>query len=61
MESLHFVDACTSEHFFAMSRIHALGWRTTYQDAVPAAYMAREITDDRWVPSFRDKDRKSVV
>ena len=54
MESLHFVDACTSEHFFAMSRIHALGWRTTYQDAVPAAYMAREITGDRWVPSFRD-------
>ena len=36
MESLHFVDACTDEHFRAMSLIHALGWRDTYADAVPA-------------------------
>ncbi|WP_297722708.1 hypothetical protein [Intestinimonas sp.] len=27
MEQLHFVDACTDEHFRAMSLIHALGWR----------------------------------
>ena len=53
MDELHFVDACTEEHFRAMSQIHALGWRDTYADAVPADYMAREITDDRWVEVFR--------
>lgn len=53
MENLHFVDASTNEHFRAMSLIHALGWRDTYADAVPADYMAREITDDRWVEVFR--------
>ena len=53
MENLRFVDACTDEHFRAMSRIHALGWRDTYADAVPADYLAREITDDRWVEVFR--------
>ena len=57
MEQLHFVDACTDEHFRAMSLIHALGWRDTYVDAVPAEYMAREITDERWVPFFRDDYR----
>ena len=54
MEHLRFVDACTEEHFAAMSRIHALGWRDTYAEAVPADYMAREITDDHWVPYFRE-------
>ena len=54
MEHLRFVDACTEEHFAAMSRIHALGWRDTYAEAVPADYMAREITDERWVPCFRE-------
>lgn len=53
MEQLHFVDACTDEHFRAMSLIHALGWRDTYQGFVPDDYMAREITDDRWVEVFR--------
>ena len=53
MDELRFVDACTQEHFRAMSLIHALGWRDTYVDAVPADYMAREITDDRWVEVFR--------
>lgn len=52
-QSLRFVDACTDEHFRAMSLIHALGWRDTYVDAVPADYMQREITDDRWVDVFR--------
>ena len=51
--ALRFVDACTGEHFRAMSLIHALGWRDTYADAVPADYMASEITDDRWVEVFR--------
>lgn len=50
---LRFVDACTEEHFRAMSLIHALGWRDTYADAVPADYMASEITDGRWVGVFR--------
>ncbi|MCM1440643.1 MAG: GNAT family N-acetyltransferase [Roseburia sp.] len=52
-ESLRFADACTDEHFRAMSLIHALGWRDTYADALPADYMAREITDGRWVDVFR--------
>ena len=52
-DSLRFVDACAEEHFRAMSLIHALGWRDTYVDAVPADYMASEITDDRWVEVFR--------
>ena len=41
MEPLHFVDAVCDEHFRAMSLIHALGWRDTYVDAVPADWMAR--------------------
>ncbi|MGM9522669.1 MAG: GNAT family N-acetyltransferase [Oscillospiraceae bacterium] len=53
MEDLHFVDACKEAHFEAMSLIHALGWRDTYRDALPEDYMAREITDGRWVPVFR--------
>lgn len=53
MGKLHFVDACTEEHFKAMSLIHALGWRDTYADAVPADWMAQAVTDDRWVDVFR--------
>ena len=54
MVELRFVDAATEEHFADMSLIHALGWRTTYPDAVPAEFMQREITDDRWVKTFRE-------
>lgn len=53
MDDFTIIDATTDEHFRAMSLIHALGWRDTYKDAVPADYMAREITDDRWVEVFR--------
>ena len=53
MGPIRFVDASAEEHFIAMSRIHALGWRTTYADAIPKDFMAREITDDRWVETFR--------
>lgn len=53
MEELRFVDACTDGHFRAMSLIHALGWRDTYRGYVPDEYMAREITDGRWVDVFR--------
>ena len=52
MSTLRLVDACTEEHFAAMSLIHAMGWRDTYVGYVPADYMAREITDDRWVKFF---------
>lgn len=54
MESIRIVEACCQEHFVAMSLIHALGWRAAYPDAVPADFMAREITDDRWVEQFRE-------
>ena len=53
MRELRVVEACREEHFAAMSLIHALGWRTTYQGYVPEDYMAREITDERWIPFFR--------
>lgn len=53
MEHLTFVDACTDEHFRAMSLIHALGWRDSYVGHVPQDYLDREITDDRWVEVFR--------
>ena len=48
MSRLHFEEARTEEQFAALSLIHALGWRTTYAGAIPADFMAREITDDRW-------------
>lgn len=53
-EELHFIGAEKDEHFEAMSLIHALGWRDTYAGYVPDDYMAREITDDRWVKFFRE-------
>lgn len=56
-EALHLVDACTEEHFRAMSLIHALGWRDTYADCLPTDYLEREITDDRWVEVFRENYR----
>ncbi|MEG1240527.1 MAG: GNAT family N-acetyltransferase [Oscillospiraceae bacterium] len=52
MEHLRFVNATAREHFSAMSLIHALGWRTTYQDAVPADFMAENVTDDHWTVPF---------
>ena len=57
-ETLRFVDACCDEHFAAMSLIHAMGWRDTYEDAVPAAWMAEHVTDDRWIPLFREDHAK---
>lgn len=58
--TLHFLSATTQAHFEAMSLIHALGWRTTYENAVPADYMAREITDQRWVPFFKEGHRSGL-
>lgn len=57
MERLQFVDACQEAHFEAMSLIHALGWRTTYTEALPAAYLQQEVTNERWVPYFREDHR----
>ena len=54
MEALHLVEASSLPHFEAMSLIHALGWRDTYQGYVPDEYMAREITDRRWVKYFQE-------
>lgn len=54
MSKLSFVDAVGLNHFTAMSLIHALGWRTTYADALPADFMAETITDDRWIPQFQE-------
>lgn len=51
---LRFVDAEKEEHFRAMSLIHALGWRDTYKDAIPPKWMSENITDDRWIPLFRE-------
>lgn len=52
MSALRLVPATTPEHFAAMSLIHALGWRASYTEAVPAQYMAQQITDDRWTAFF---------
>ncbi len=57
MGAVRIVDAVEEEHFAAMSLIHALGWRATYPGFVPADYMEREITDTRWVSSFRENHR----
>lgn len=50
---LHLVDARKEKHFQDMSLLHALGWRSAYRDSIPADYLAREITDERWVSVFR--------
>ena len=60
MEQLQIVDACREQHFRDMSLLHALGWRAAYRDSIPADYMAREITDSRWVPVFRRNYEEGV-
>lgn len=53
MNNNRFVLASTLQEFSTISLIHAMGWRTTYPDAVPADYMAEVITDDHWVPTLQ--------
>ncbi len=53
MNSYSFKIASTHEEFATISLIHALGWRTTYPDAVPADYMKNVITDDHWIPGLK--------
>lgn len=59
-KQIYFVDSCEETHFQKMSLLHALGWRTAYRDSIPADYMAREITDGRWVPVFRQNYEEGV-
>lgn len=60
METLQLIDAREEKHFCDMSLLHALGWRTAYRDSIPAGYLDREITDDRWVPVFRQNYKEGV-
>ena len=50
MNSLRIIDACTEEHFAAMSRIHARGWHAAYPGHVPDDYLRDVITEDHWIP-----------
>lgn len=58
MPELCLTDAYAEPHFRDMSLLHALGWRNAYRDSIPADYMAREITDRRWVPVFRQNHQE---
>ena len=60
MPQFHLIDACTEQHFQDMSLLHALGWRTAYRNSIPAEYMAQEITDERWLPVFRQNYREGI-
>lgn len=54
MEELRFVEASTEEDLRAMSAIHARGWHKTYPGYVPEDYLREVITEERWVPLFRE-------
>ena len=54
MEHITIIQAGTQAHFAALSRIHALSWRAAFRGVIPQAYLDREITEDRWVPFFRE-------
>ena len=54
MPELWFVDACTEAHFAAMSAIHCRGWRAAYPGYVPDDYLKEVVTEERWVPFFRE-------
>lgn len=51
---LRFEDARSERAFRAMSAIHARGWHRTYPGYVPDDYLRDVITDDHWVPFFRE-------
>ena len=57
MNSLRIIDACTEKHFAAMSRIHARGWHAAYSGHVPDDYLRDVITEDHWIPFFREDYR----
>lgn len=53
----HLADACTELHFQHMSLLHALGWRAAYRDWIPDSFLSENVTDDRWIPTFRKNYR----
>ena len=53
-DSLCFVDACSEAHFAAMSAIHCRGWRAAYPGFVPEDYLSEVITEEHWIPFFRE-------
>ena len=57
MGELRFVDAAEEAHFAAMSLIHAQGWRAAYPGYVPQKFLDEEITDGRWIETFRENWR----
>lgn len=54
MGQVYIREAKCYEDYVHMSKIHAEGWRKAYVDAIPPAFMAQEITDDRWIPFFQE-------
>lgn len=54
MSDLRLVDACTDEHFAAMSAIHCRGWRKAYPGFVPDDYLRDVTTEEHWIPFFRE-------
>ena len=54
MSELRLVEASTEAHFAAMSAIHCRGWRTAYRGAVPEDYLQEVITEEYWIPYFRE-------
>ena len=53
-DPLRFVDACSEVHFAAMSAIHCRGWRAAYPGFVPEDYLRGVITEEHWIPFFRE-------
>ena len=60
METLQIIQACTAEHFAALSRIHALSWRSAYRGLLPQRFLEQEITEDRWIPFFQSGFQKGT-
>ena len=54
MPELYVTDACTEAHFRDMSLLHALGWRAAYRGYIPDSFLSANVTDGRWVPTFRE-------
>ena len=57
---MHLTDSHSETHFKDMSLLHALGWRTAYQGYIPDSFLSGSITDDRWVPVFRQNYEEGI-
>ena len=60
MEQLRLTDAHKETHFRDMSLLHALGWRAAYREYIPDSFLSEAITDNRWVPVFRQNYEEGV-